>query len=157
MNNIKAVIFDWGRTLWDNDINQLDHGAKEVLDYCFSKYKLGLVSIATHESAEQRHQKITNLGFDKYFSDIEIIGAADVEAEGKDHLLEKVAKNLGVAHQSIAIVGDRVFREIQWGNQHGCVTIWLQKGKFANELPNAETGEPTHVIHELKELRSILK
>ena len=112
---------------------------------------MAIVSLTNSESPERRRRRVTEFGLDKYFIDFEFI------TDDKDAAYERVVKKLGVQYEQVAVVDDRTIRGIKWGNQHGCVTIWLQKGKFANELPNAETGEPTHIIHELKELPSILK
>jgi len=51
---IKAVIFDWGRTLYDNENNDLFPDAKEILEYLSKKYKLAIVSMANSEEAQKR-------------------------------------------------------------------------------------------------------
>lgn len=63
---------------------------------------------------------------------------------------------LGLKVEDVAIVDDRVKRGITWGNQHGAITIWLRKGKFMLELPDDDSGKPTHTINDLTELCSIL-
>lgn len=150
MSNIKAVIFDWGRTLWDHETEDLMEGAREVLDYCAKEYILGLVSLTTRESVEERKQKIRHLDLQKYFFSMELV------SDNKDAAYGRAVNRLGGPYHKIAIIDDRTARGIKWGNEHGCVTIWLSKGKFAHELPSEETGQPTYTIHELKELLKFL-
>ncbi len=42
-----------------------------------------------------------------------------------------------------------MIRRIKYGIKNGYPTVWLQKGKFSNELPNTETGEPLLIIKKL--------
>ncbi|MBI2607701.1 MAG: hypothetical protein HYW51_02665 [Candidatus Doudnabacteria bacterium] len=50
----------------------------------------------------------------------------------------------------------RTVRGIQYANRHGHPSIWIQQGKFAHELPDSETGQPTYTITDLRELKQIL-
>ena len=152
MNNIKAIIFDYGRTLHDDDTSSLFVDAKEIVDYCSKKYKLAIVSVTFPETMEKRRGQIRAAGWDKVFSYIELVP----RGEEKDAAFERAVRKLGVSYNEIAVIDDRIVRGIRWGNKHGCMTIWLQKGKFAEELPNAETGQPSYTIHELKELTKII-
>lgn len=151
MKDIKAVIFDYGRVLHHREGgDRWDESASEVLDYCHRKYRLALVSLVIGEKPVERIEKIKRAGFEKYFECI------DAVKEDKDAAFERTVKKLGLPYEAIAIVDDRTIRGIAWGNRRGCVTIWLQKSKFSNELPNAETGQPTHTISDLRELKEIL-
>ncbi len=123
---------------------------KEVLEYCSSKYKLAIVSLTNSETPERRRQRVAEFDLEKYFSDFEFITV------DKGSAYERVVKKLGVRYERVAIVDDRTIRGITWGNKHRCTTIWLKRGKFADELPNAETDEPTHTIHDLREIMQIL-
>jgi len=46
--------------------------------------------------------------------------------------------------------------QLKYGNLRGHPTVWLQKGKFADELPNEETKSPTFTIRTLEELADII-
>lgn len=150
MSNIKAVIIDYGRTLHDHEVGDFFPETEDVLKTLHGKYQLALVSITSPDDVPQRIAKLQKFDLAKYFESIEVV------SEKKEEALERAVHRLGVPHEQVAIVDDRAHGSIAWGNQHGCMTIWIQKGKFAQELPNEETGQPTYTIHELKELTPIL-
>lgn len=151
MADIKAIIFDYGRVLHDRETGGgWVEGAREVLDYCKSRYRLALVSLVKGEKPAQRMEKLVGAGFDGYFEVIDMV------EDDKDSAFERTVEKLGVPHVNIALVDDRTIRGVRWGNQHGCTTIWLRRGKFANESPNQQTGEPTWTISDLRELKKIL-
>jgi len=155
---IKAVIFDWGWTLFSHELGAEFPEAEEALQHCASKgYRLALVSLVTKRYTPDtprltRSKQIEESPLRKYF---EFVLVTDDES-GKDTALEEAVGRLGIPRSEILIVDDRTIRGIKYGNQHGHPTIWLQRGKFAQELPNEDTGQPTHIIHELKELILIL-
>ena len=150
MNNIKAVIFDWGRTIYDKDHEQLFPDTKSTLEFLFAKYRLYIVSLAIDDDIEGRFGLLDKFKIRQYFK-FSLFHLSD-----KDTLFRNVAGNLNIPYNQIAIVDDRTIRGIKWGNSKGCLTVWLQKGKFASEHPNEETGEPNYIIKELSELKRIL-
>lgn len=156
MNEIKAVIFDWARTLKNPDSNAEFPEAEKILSYCKSKgYRLGLASFVSKinspdTTSADRQNEIDASLLRKYF---EIALATDID---KDIIFEQIVKFFNLPHDQIVIVDDRVIRGVRFGNQNGIKTIWLQNGKFANELPNEETGQPTYTIKSLAELKKIL-
>lgn len=147
----ELIIFDWGRTLHDNDKKDLFEATPGILKYLSGKYTLAIVSIAKSEDIEDRWQVIDHYGLRPLFASIMF-----VSAEEKNAAYERSLTDLGFGPQQTWIVDDRTVRGIAWGNRRGAKTIWLCKGKFAHELPNAETGQPTHTIHDLSELYQIL-
>jgi hypothetical protein len=54
------------------------------------------------------------------------------------------------------MIDDRTVRGIQWGNDKGCQTYWIQQGKFKDELPNEETGQPTQTLSTIGEIKKYL-
>jgi FMN phosphatase YigB (HAD superfamily) len=157
MDNIKAIIFDWARTLYDPETNQEFSNAVDILEYCTQKkYRLALVSLVTKKenlpgtSLETRNQQIKTSPLSKYFE--KILTTED----DKNSILDETVKHFGLSNSEILIVDDRTIRGILYGNQRGISTVWLRRGKFANELPNEETGQPTYTIHSLTELKNIL-
>jgi FMN phosphatase YigB (HAD superfamily) len=149
-NKVKAIIFDWGRTLYDSEEKREFEESEEVLKYCKSKdYKLGLVSLVTENSnatLEERLLQIEGSPLRKYF---EITLAADND---KDRLFDQVVETLKFPRSQILIVDDRVVRGTNYANRMGHPSVWLQLGKFATERPNEQTGNPTHTIQSLREL-----
>lgn len=149
-NTIKAIIFDWGRTIYDTENHRLFPEVKSILEYLHTKYKLALVSLVKTGTIDERWQVIETNDLKKYFTSI-LFTETD-----KDTLYHETLAKLNLGRGEICIVDDRTIRGIAWGNKLGAMTIWLKKGKFANELPNEETGAPTYIIHELNELLTIL-
>jgi len=145
----KAIIFDWGRTLYDHEKEQLFPEVKELLAYLSKKYTLAIVSLATDGNIAKRWQTIIKNDLGKYFESILF------DPKNKDRLYEITLRTLEVKSHEIAIVDDRTIRGIQWGNKHGATTIWLRKGMYSVEEPNKETGKPTYIIEHLGELKTL--
>lgn len=150
MRDSKLVVLDWGRTLHDQEHGGLFPGVPELVSDLSKRYTLALVSRAGSESAERRRQRIEPSGIKEYFKSV-LVTDAD-----KDALYEKVLADLRVEPQRVIVVDDRTVRGIAWGNRRGATTVWLCKGKFADEVPNEKTGEPTHTITDIAQLRDLL-
>jgi FMN phosphatase YigB (HAD superfamily) len=154
MENIKAIIFDWGRTLFDSETKKEFPGAEAVLQYCQnSGYRLTVASLVTvHANAtlKERILQIEKSPLRKFFE------MALVTDKDKDMVFDKIVEKLELPRSQILIVDDRTIRGIKYGNQQGHPTVWFQNGKFANELPDASTGTPTFTIHSLSELIEII-
>ena len=149
-DNIDLIIFDWGRTLHDVDSGVIFDGVPELISELSQKYTLAIVSLAKIESPEIRRQSIEASGISKYFKMIMVGG------EDKNKMYEHVLEELNVIPKNVIVVDDRAFRGIAWGNSKGATTIWLRKGKFKDELPNQSTGEPTHIIYDIKEIMDVI-
>ncbi len=147
--NIKGILFDFGRTLYDNENECLFPESLRILAHCKARYRLGLVSIVGDKDVPGRITKIEALGIRSYF-DVVHLGC-----DGKDILFANAVQGLGFAAREIVVVDDRMQR-LHWPIAHGCTVIWLRRGKFALELPDSQTGFPTYTIHELKELFDLL-
>ena len=150
MKMIKAIIFDWGRTLYDTENQALFPGTEKVLQLLSRLYLLVIVSLASDGNIEKRMQVLRELGIEKYFA------AVFFAQNDKDSLYALALSHLAIAPGEIVIVDDRVMRGIKWGNTCGATTIWLRRGKFMNEEPSKETGPPTYVISTLEEVCSLL-
>lgn len=148
--NIKAIIFDWGRTLYNPDIKQPFPGVMNLLEYLSGKYTLAIVALASDGNVERRMRVIREHDMGKYFASIFIEGGND-----KDRLYDALLVKLAIPSKEAAIVDDRVVRGIRWGNQHGCVTVWMKQGKFSAELPDKDTGRPRHTIHDIREPKEL--
>jgi FMN phosphatase YigB (HAD superfamily) len=150
-NNIKNIIFDWGRTLYDPDAEQLFPGVQAMLPELGKKYSLYIVSLASKGEGEilKRRKMIKDFGIESYFQDIFFA------PEDKDSLYEGLVAKYELDLSETVVVDDRIIRGIAWGNLSGATTVWFQNGKFASELPTAETGEPTHRITAFTELQEI--
>lgn len=146
----KLVIFDWGRTLYDPDTKDVFPGVPGILKHIRSKYELAIVCLATDGDINRRIKVMEANGIKDLFSKILIA------KEGKDKLFEQALSELGYSPEHTVIVDDRTIRGIQWGNQQGATTIWMKQGKFSEELPNTETGQPDYIISNIREILAIL-
>ncbi len=151
---IKAIIFDWGRTLFDSTTKKEFTDADDILAWCKDRgYRMAcasLVSVHANATLEERRHQIENSPLRGYFEFVEVTD------QDKDMILDSLVAKLAVPRNEIAIIDDRTLRGIRYGNKRGHPTIWFQNGKFADEIPTDDTGVPTHTIHSLGELKSIL-
>ena len=149
---MKLVIFDWGSTLYNNETKALFEETKGTLAYLKERgYTLTIVSLATagQERINERLQIIEQEHLRQYFDNIKF------DVANKDAMYEATLRELHARPEDTTIVDDRVLRGIAWGNAHGCTTIWIQKGKFAGELPDENAGTPNHTITSIGELKGI--
>jgi len=147
----KAIIFDWRRTLFNNDEDIEFPEADDTLQYCQSRgYRMAAISLVSPKNRAKRVEEINNSPLRKYF---ELALVTDFD---KNQLFEQAVKHFNIPRNEIFIIGDRVSDEIKYGNKYGHPTIWLKEGKFSSELPTEEIGKPTYVINELGNLKKIL-
>lgn len=149
MKITKAIMFDWGRTLYDSENQALFPETERVLQLFSTLYLLIIVSLTSDGNIEKRMQLLRACGIEKYFT------AIYFAQKDKDALYVTALSHLGLPAEEVAIVDDRVVRGIRWGNACGATTIWLRRGKFMDEKPNEETGEPTYIISNLEEVCSL--
>ena len=146
---IKAIIFDWGRTLHDPDADTLMTGAKEILEYLREKgYRMSLLSKGEPELIPVKQRKIKELGFEPFFDKI-VLSTEKSRKEIEE--IKRIWQN--IPDEDIVVIGDRALVDVKIANELGMKSIWLKKGKFAEESPNEETGEPTYIIYSLQELK----
>ena len=150
MNKMQTIIFDWGRTLHDPETDTLFDGVLEIIPELSKKYVLALVSLAKSDSPAGRRKVIDESGISQYFKII-LVGGED-----KDEMYDSILLDNNITPDTVVIVDDRMVRGIAWGNKKGAKTIWVKRGKFADELPNEQTRNPAFTIDDIKELRSLL-
>lgn len=157
--NYQSILFDWGRTLYDNDRKQLFADATRVLRVLSSRYRLFLVSIVDGDPRE-RILTIRSCNVGHFFEGFQLGKKGDGKNEyrSKFPLLDRLVKDHKLKLNKLIVIGDRAGkdREIHWAATRGVKSIWIQKGKFANELPTKETGFPTHTVTELSDICQIL-
>ncbi len=149
---ITAVIFDWGRTLWDPENEKLFPGVSELLRTLSARYDLFVVSLASKGETEisRRKKLMSELGIEPLFKDIVFV------SEEKDEAYVSLFTRHGLLPSETVIVDDRIIRGISWGNSVGAMTVWFQNGKFKDELPDVKTGRPTHHIRDIRKLSELL-
>ncbi len=146
---MNGIIFDWVGTLAERG-RKLFPFSKEVLINLKSRgYKLGLVSIAGF-GIERRWEDLQETGVIDFFDSIQI----DVIKTPKHYL--DCMKSMRTLPDSTIIVDNEMMAGIKLGNKLGCRTVWIQKGEYAHEIPNEDTGEPTYKIDSVKDLITLL-
>jgi len=146
----KAIIFDWGRTLYDPERSRLFPETKSVLANLSKKYKLAIVSLVSEGTVTDRSKLLKAQGVDRYLSSVMFSPLQ------KNTSYVGTLRKLKVRPREVAIVDDRVVRGIRWGNRYGCITVWLRRGKFKDELPTNDVDSPMFTIMNLNELLAIL-
>ncbi len=143
---MKAIIFDFNRTLYDPDQGSFVKGAVDSLQKLKEeKFLLFLIGKGTNERANL----INELGLHRYFD--EIIVKEEKEIEDFRYLKKKYPD------ADFYVFGDRVKKEIRFGNECGFKTIWFKNGKFASEAPENDQEKPWKTIEDYEELEMALK
>jgi len=143
---VKAIIFDFSRTLYDPDAKSLEPGALAVLKYLSKKYPLGLLS---KKGDGNRDGLFESLGIRGYFKAVII-----VEEKSAGSFFD-CANLLGIPTAETLAVGDQVKKDVALAKQAGCATAWLCKGKFAVVLPESVEETPDYTIEKLEEILEI--
>jgi ribonucleotide monophosphatase NagD (HAD superfamily) len=147
----EAVIFDYNRTLVRGEETPpiFFPETTSVLKILKDRgIKMAVVSVG--ENPSQRLQEFELLRLADYISVFKIVG----KDERKD--LQPVLDELQVEAKACVVVGDRIKKEITEGNRVGATTVWLQQGKFAEELPETSEETPDFIIKTLSQLVPIL-
>lgn len=147
---IEAVIFDFGRTLYDPETKDLFPETKTTLDALRARrLKLGLLSVAVSNDTQKRVDQLSQLGIRDYFQAIDII---ERDTEGKD--FTKILRELGLLEnpQKTAVVGDNLKREITAGNRIGAFTIWTTQRLSADWKPQNQEQTPRAIINDIYSL-----
>ena len=140
---IEGIIFDWIGVLYQRGKGVLPEASK-ILQSLKRRHVLGLVTQA--QNYVERNAELERSNLHSLFK------AVFIDPEKNQDLYRRCIQGLGLTPEKVAIVDDRMVRGIKIGNQLGCTTFWLQKGEYAHELPNTETGDPTYRIHSLDDL-----
>ncbi len=123
-------------------------GAREVLRALRERgYSLALLA----QAAPSRRERIQTLGLEKEFEKIVLT------TEKGENDIETIIKETKADSAQSYVVGDRVRKEIAFGNRCGLVTIWVRQGRFAQELPCRTEEEPRATVSSLIEILDIIR
>lgn len=136
------IIFDYNRTIFDPEKNNLYSGVFEMLKRLASKHELFLIS----RNEPSRKDKFEKLGIKNYFQKTTFVDEKNTE----------MFKDLIGDSKKVLVVGDSLRDEIKIGNKLGLITVRLKNGKFANEIPVSLEEEPMFNISEITELEKII-
>lgn len=145
-NMIKGIIFDFNRTLYDPDNHRVFRGVRGLLGRLYKKFSLSLV---TTEAVDRSYVLEGN----KLVSFFKCIESVD---EKTPEIFLECCREMQLEPSEVVAVGDRIRGEIVAANKAGMKTIWLKRGKFANEFPENDNEKPNFIIADLKELEEIV-
>ena len=110
-----------------------------------------LLFLVTLGRPARQRNKIDRLGLAPHFDKIVNEGP-----RSHDYWFRELLKEHDLSTGEVACVGDRAQDEIRTGNRMGLTTVWLKKGRFAEEEP-AEGDRPDYQIRYLAQLPTLLK
>ena len=136
------IIFDYNRTIFDPERNELYSGVFEMLKRLANKHELFLIS----RNEPSRKDRFEKLGIKDYFKKIRFVDEKNIET----------FKDLIGDSKKVFVVGDSIKDEIRTGNELGLITVRFKNGKFASEIPASPEEEPMFTISEITELEKII-
>jgi len=136
------IIFDYNRTIFDPDTQELYSGAFELISVLSEKHELFLVSA----NEPGRKERLIKLGITDFFK--KVVFTNDKSPE--------LFREIIGEEKNVIVVGDRIWGEISAGNQLGYITVWIKQGKFSMEMPITKKQRPKHVINNISELKEII-
>ncbi len=136
------IIFDYNRTIFDPEGDELFPGVFELLAELSKNHELFLVSM----NEPGREARFGELGIEHFFETIVFVSKKTPE------LFAAMVKG----DKEVVVVGDRIKHEILLGNKLGFTTIWLNRGKFSAELPDNGNEEPDYVINDTRDVKNII-
>lgn len=137
------IIFDYNRTLFNPDIDDLYPGVFEMLERLFEKYEMFLIT----RNEPSRRSRFEQLGIEKFFKNVMFV---DEKTTGA--FLEMTGDC-----KDVFVVGDSIGDEIKIGNILKFETIRVKQGKFAAELPASFQEEAKITIERITDLEMVLK
>jgi FMN phosphatase YigB (HAD superfamily) len=157
---IRGVIFDWGRTLFDNETGDFFPEAHEVILSFKKRWRLAIASVVGEKKEGER-------GISSIYERVRLLDMSGLtvffdfslfthDENGKPSFFRKISDRWEVAPENILVIDDRMVR-LAWAIQNGFQTVWLMRGKFAEEFPDDETGNPGLVITSLTELKELFE
>ena len=136
------IIFDYNRTIFDPDTDNLYFGVLDLLRKLSEKYELFLIS----RNEPTRKDRLEKLNIKNYFHKIVFV----------DEKSEQIFRQIAGDTKNVIVVGDSISDEIKIGNQLGFTTIRLKKGKFATQIPQSKNEFAKFEITEISELENII-
>jgi len=152
---IEAVLFDFGRTIYDSEMGSLFPGTIKTLESLSEQgLKLGLLTVAETNDLDSRVKELDNLGLSGFFQSIDIVPRS---TKGKD--FKKLLRDFGMEEktENCLVVGDNLKREITAGNTIGAFTVWTRQRLSDDWKPQNEIQTPKVTIEAIEELIPLIE
>ncbi len=127
-------------------------GAKEILAYLSSKYRLYTASNASHD---QQRERLRKAGLDAYFTDFFVsadLGANKPSKAFYDRCFERMEPR--PLPKETALIGDSISADISGGNRYGLYTVWYNHNRLPD--PADPALAPCAKVDSLAEIAEIL-
>lgn len=145
-NPTKAIVFDFGRTIYDPDSDRLVPGALELLNQAHAQ---GYICLLLTKAGPGRLEQLKALGLTDLFDDIVITTQKSVA------VFQEFANRFGIDTSRSFVIGDRAQNELAFGAEAGWPTIWFRSGKFRDEMP-LPAYPPTLTVTTLAEATALI-
>lgn len=145
---IKAIIFDYGYTIYDPELKGFQPDATSTLEVLMKKVRLILVSRTDDTPA--RLEQIEKIGFQLYFDFIDIV------KKGEDKDFTKIINRYKFEPEEFLVVGDRITSEITQGKKLGMKTCRILVGPEKNLIPENGFEKPDYTIERLSEVVNLI-
>ena len=145
LNNITNIIFDWKGTLYNSANKCLIEGTTELLEL-LQNYNIPVHLIG--KGGQDMCQEVRRLEVEKYFGTILFVD----EAKNIKHFVDLVNK---INSKLTLVIGDRIQSELSVGKSLNTTTIWIQNGKFSDQVPRNESEQPDFVVNNLIKLMAL--
>ena len=136
---------------WDNRLEKLYAGTKNVLETLSGKYRLGIIanqSLGTQE-------RIDNWGIGNYF-DV-VIASAEAGCAKPDLEIFNLALEKAVCEPYEAMmVGDRLDNDIAPAKLLGMKTVWVRQGFAKYQSINSESERPDYIIDDIADIVNVI-
>ena len=149
MENIKAIVFDWGDTLmrdFPGHQGPMAHwprvevipGVPEALPQLHKQMVCCVASNAGDSNAELMGFALDRVGIRQYFH--HLITSRELGATKPDPaFFREVLRRLGVEPQECIVVGNDYLKDIAPARAVGLRTIWFSEGPVTEPAPCADT------------------
>jgi len=146
MSNRKIIIFDFNRTIYDPEKNNLTQDVLLILQKLFVNSENSLYLISRDENKEKRQEILRKFDLEKYFQKMFFV------SKKSPNLFRKIIKKEKINPDNVYIVGDYLYDEIRYGNMCGVNTIWFKSGKFKDLKPKSRYDYPTKITMKIKNI-----
>jgi len=127
--------------------DKLIEGAKDLLDYLHSRYKISTIS---NGFTEMQFRKIESAGLSSYFDKVILSDEVGVNKPHPD-IFSYALREAGIFPKDAMMIGDNYFSDITGAYNSGIDQIWFNPGN-----KSAEDINPTHTVKSLRDIKNIL-
>jgi len=138
---MKAIIFDFLKTLWDKETG-IYKGVNQLLEELSKNYLLFLIS-----KTKNKEQRIKEIGELKNFFKQIII----VENKTPEIFLKLIKQNK-LEKKDVYVIGDNLVSEIKIAKLLKLKAVWIKK----NTINNMKNIKPDFIVTNILEIKNIL-